>query len=116
MISEIHWKILEDANRQLVLRLERLRKVRINRDSDGIQNAEMDYFQALHHLYAAVQDAISARGRDGCPGFKPHLPGLLSSSLKKEADATLFLELALRGYNLSRLRDEETTAEIIKIG
>ena len=40
------------------------------------------------------------------------------SSLKKEADATLFLELARRGYDLSRLRDESTTdtAEIIKIG
>jgi len=41
---------------------------------------------------------------------------LLSGSLKKEADETLFLELALRGYDLSKLRDEETTAEIIKIG
>ena len=28
----------------------------------------------------------------------------------------LFLELALRGYNLSSLRDNETTAEIVKIG
>ena len=27
----------------------------------------------------------------------------------------LFLELALRGYSLSKLRDEETTAGIIKI-
>ena len=41
---------------------------------------------------------------------------LLSSSLKKERDETLFLELALRGYDLSKLRDEETTAEIVKIG
>ena len=41
----------------------------------------------------------------------------LGSSIKKENDATLFLELALRGYDLSKLRDEnETTAEIIKIG
>lgn len=40
---------------------------------------------------------------------------LLGSALKKEADETLFLELALRGYDLSRLRDAETTAEIIKI-
>ena len=36
-------------------------------------------------------------------------------SLKKEADETLFLELALRGYDLSKLRDGETTAEIIKL-
>ena len=46
---------------------------------------------------------------------------LLSGSLKKEADETLFLELALRGYDLSKpLREnqEQTTetAEIVKIG
>ena len=41
---------------------------------------------------------------------------MVGSSLKKEADETLFLELALRGYDLSKLRDEQTTAEIIKIG
>ena len=42
---------------------------------------------------------------------------LLGSALKKEADETLFLELALRGYDLSRLRenDEPNTAEIVKI-
>ena len=41
-----------------------------------------------------------------------HRTPLLSSSLKKEADETLFLELALRGYDLSRLRENvETTAE-----
>ena len=45
---------------------------------------------------------------------------LLSGSLKKEADETLFLELALRGYDLSSLREntetDETTAEIVNIG
>jgi hypothetical protein len=40
---------------------------------------------------------------------------LLSDSLKKEADETLFLELARRGYDLSKLRCEETTAEILKL-
>ena len=40
---------------------------------------------------------------------------LLGMSLKKEADETLFLELALRGYDLSKLRDNDTTAEIRKI-
>ena len=36
---------------------------------------------------------------------------------KKEADKILFLELGLRCYDLSRLREnDETTAEIIKIG
>ena len=59
MISETHWKILEDANRQLGLRLARLRKTRANGDRDGIQNAEMEYFQALQLLYVAVEDAIN---------------------------------------------------------
>ena len=40
---------------------------------------------------------------------------VLSSSLKNTKDETLFLELALRGYDLSKLRDEETTGEIIKL-
>ena len=66
MISEIHWTILEDANRQLGLCLAKLRKTRATGDPDGIQNAEMDYFQALQHLYTSVQDAIShnMRGKD----------------------------------------------------
>ena len=42
--------------------------------------------------------------------------GLLGSSLKKETDGMLFLELARGGHDLTRLRDEETTTEIIKIG
>ena len=41
---------------------------------------------------------------------------LLSDSLKKEADETLFWELALRDYDLSKLRDEEMTEEIVKVG
>ena len=46
-----------------------------------------------------------------------HTMPLLGSSLKLEADETLFLELALRGYDLSGLlRDNETTAKIVKIG
>lgn len=42
----------------------------------------------------------------------------LGGELKGTADETLFLELALRGYDLSKLRnpDNETTADIIKIG
>ena len=51
-----------------------------------------------------------------------HETGFLSSSLKETADETLFLELALRGYDLSRLRDDTepdtppAEAEIVKIG
>ena len=59
MISETHWKILEEANRSLALRLEKLRKTRATGETDGIQNAEMDYLQALQRLYASVEDAIN---------------------------------------------------------
>lgn len=51
-----------------------------------------------------------------------YISALLSSSfrfvgaeLKETADETLFLELARRGYDLSKLRCEETTAEILKL-
>ena len=40
----------------------------------------------------------------------------LGGELKATADETRFLELALPGYDLSKLRDEETTAQIVKIG
>ena len=62
--------------------------------------------------YASVRNALEEMSLDG----ELHRIGILGSSLKKEADATLFLELALRGYDLSKLRDNETTAEIVKIG
>ena len=39
----------------------------------------------------------------------------LGAELKETADEPLFLELALRGYDLSKLRDEETTGEIVKL-
>ena len=45
---------------------------------------------------------------------------LLGAELKETEDETLFLELARRGYDLSKLREntetDKTTAEIIKIG
>ena len=40
----------------------------------------------------------------------------LGGELKATADETLFLELALRGYDLSKLRENNTTAEIVKVG
>ena len=40
----------------------------------------------------------------------------LGGELKQTADETLFLELALRGYDLSKLRDASTPAEIVKVG
>ena len=63
--------------------------------------------------YANIKEAVEQMAVSG----ELHIIGLLGSSLKKEADETLFLELALRGYDLSRLRgNDETTAEIVKIG
>lgn len=59
MIPEVHFKILENANRELAARFEKLGKARASRDIQGIKNAEMEYFHALQHLYAAVQDAVS---------------------------------------------------------
>ena len=41
---------------------------------------------------------------------------LSSRSLKAIADEMLFLELAFRGYDLSKLQDEPMTTEIVKIG
>ena len=40
----------------------------------------------------------------------------LGGELKQIADETLFLELALRSYDLSKLRNETTTSNIVKIG
>ena len=61
MLSELHYKILETANRELSkgTSFTKLRKARVSRDANGIKNAEMEYFQSLQHLYAAVQDAVA---------------------------------------------------------
>ena len=61
IISEIHWKILDKANRQLALRYEKLQKARASRDPHGIQHAEMDYFQASQYLYVSVETAVYTR-------------------------------------------------------
>ena len=62
--------------------------------------------------YASVREAVEEMSLES----ELHINGLLGSSLKKETDATLFLELALRGYDLSSLRDDnETIAEILKV-
>lgn len=63
--------------------------------------------------YANIKEAVEEIAVAG----ELHMSGLLGSAIKKEKDETLFLELALRGYDLSSLRDnDETTAEIVKIG
>ena len=69
--------------------------------------------------YASVREALQKMSLDS----ELHETGFLSSSLKNTKDETLILELALRGYNLSSLREKEdiddnagATAEIVKIG
>ena len=59
MISELHWKNLEEANRHLASCFEKMRKARTNGDKHGIKMTEMDYFQALQFLYATIEEAVS---------------------------------------------------------
>ena len=63
--------------------------------------------------YTSVREAVEEMSLES----ELNINGLLGSSLKKEADATLFLELARRGYDLSSLRenDDTTVTEIVKI-
>lgn len=61
MLSEQHFKTLENANRELKRQFQKLRQARASRDQEGIKQAEMDYFHALQHLYAAVEDAVAAQ-------------------------------------------------------
>ena len=69
--------------------------------------------------YASVREAVQKMSLDG----ELHETSLLGTSLKSTADETLFLELALRGYDLSKPLRSETDpdtspaeAEIVKIG
>ena len=59
MISETYWKILEDANRQLALCFEKLKKARAAGDPQGIAQARMEYLKALQILYTDAQTAVS---------------------------------------------------------
>ena len=61
MISKTYWQILEHANRELRQRFVKLQKTRAEGDKQNIQNAEMDYFQALQRLNDDVQNAVSER-------------------------------------------------------
>ena len=59
MIRADDWKQLELANRELVMRLERLRKVRASGNSGEIQRAETAYFQALQWVYDVAVGAVA---------------------------------------------------------
>ena len=58
-MKDFQWKRLDKANREMSIRLEKLRKVRASGDKHGIKIAEMDYFQALQCVYATAVDAVS---------------------------------------------------------
>ena len=63
--------------------------------------------------YANVREAVQKMSLDA----ELHEIGFFGSSLKKEDTETLLLELALRGIDVSKLRDDEPiTAEIVQIG
>lgn len=77
-----------------------------------------------HRSVATTQKYLGvnyADARSACEGIalgseRDRIP-FLSGSLKDINDETLFLELAHRGYDLSKpLRNDETAAEIVKIG
>ena len=59
MISETDWTILENANRDLLMRFEKLKKARATGDPEGIKQARMAYLQALQVLYTDAQTAVS---------------------------------------------------------
>ena len=68
--------------------------------------------------YADARAAVEGMALESQPYGIHLLSGsfrFVGAELKQTADETLFLELALRGYDLSSLRDNETTAEIIKL-
>ncbi|RKU21064.1 hypothetical protein C6499_22875 [Candidatus Poribacteria bacterium] len=64
MISKTYWTILEHANRELAQRFEKAKKARASGDARGIQQAEMDYFQALQRLIDDVQNAVADPNRE----------------------------------------------------
>ena len=41
------------------MRFEKLRKVRVSRDTQRIRHAAMEYFQAVQRLNAAIEAALS---------------------------------------------------------
>lgn len=59
MISETYWTILQHANRELAACFEKTKKARASGDKGSIQQAEMDYLQALQRLFDDVQNAVA---------------------------------------------------------
>ena len=61
--------------------------------------------------YSDARDAVEAIVLDAESYRSPKM----YNSIKETDDETLITELARRGYDLSRRRDNQTTAEIVKI-
>ena len=59
MISKTYWTILENANRELALRFEKLKKARATGDPEDIKQARMEYLKALQVLYTDAQTAVA---------------------------------------------------------
>ncbi len=68
MIRDIQWDILDRANREMAVCLERVRKVRVRGDSEEIQRAEMAYLQALQCVYDAAVLAVAEGARGAGDG------------------------------------------------
>ena len=75
--------------------------------------------------YATARETVEAIALEAkASSSEPYRTDLLSRSFRflggelkaTVSDETLFLELALRGYDLSKLRENNTTAEIVKVG
>lgn len=59
MIPDLHFQNLANANREVAMRFEKLRKARASRDTQNIKHAAMEYFQAVQRLNVAIEDALS---------------------------------------------------------
>ena len=62
--------------------------------------------------YASAREAVEGMALDA-ESYRNHL---LYNSINDLDSETLHRELLKRGYDLSRRREDETTAEIVKIG
>ena len=75
----------------------------------------VNYATAREAVEAMALDAKAASSERDRTDLLSRSFRFLGAELKGTTDETLFLELTLRGYDLSRLRDNEPTADIIKI-
>ena len=86
------------------MRLFRLKTSRKNSGNYVYQNIE----QCLD-IFFTIPAVLIEANLTNAVFCQVHETGLLGTSLKKEADETMFLELTLRCYDHSRLRDDAPT-------